>query len=541
MKKRVRLLCLLLCVAIIFSTLFSANTVFAEKTNINVPSNNAWLSDFYIRESSTDFIKNKMVPDISQYQKDEKTFRLETKILKDLINIDISDIYSAYVEILNKAFGIVGDAVVNVKYEDMKNYLQTEWKIIYPEPQKPTDQTYTAIMYACLKYDLMFPIIGKHFAVPENTTLDRAVVLVATTILDDKEVGNDIDTLEKYAVLNLKRTLVKEGYLESVNANISDEELLLLYKIMVAEKEGYVIENKALDTYTKADKDYVSSAYAASLIKTKYGIAFLPEQVHNALTSSNPDAIEILILTGLINSNGGTVNGNESVAELLKQASSLGCFKIDNEFYSDIYKYDVYLTYNCKEIWMTPFAYAAELGKDHLKYVKIKINGKNVQNSRSSRIKVNNGTSKVTVELNYDDGKTKDSAKYLFTIHNGKKELPTVPVITPSSLELDYSYNVPKLSSADQTKSKYQLKEQSTIQIEQFETDSSLMNTVVTDSSSDNIDNLSYNEENANNEDIVPAKNDINKFVLPIIIVALSAVIIAAVVFIVKRKKRNIK
>ncbi len=539
MKKRIRFISLLLCVAIIFSTLLSANTVFAEKTNINVPSNNAWLSDFYIRESSTDFVKNKMIPDISQYKKDEKTFRLETKVIKGLINIKIPDLYSVYVELLNKAFGLVDDVVVNIDYENMKNYLQTEHKIIYTEEAKPTDKTYTAIMYTCLKYDLLFPIMGIHFTVPENTTLDRAIVITATTILGDNEVPQNIDTLEKYAILNLKRTLVKEGYLESVDKNISDEELLLLYKIMIAEKEGYLIENKKVDSYTNEDKDFVNSCYSASIIKTKYGIKLAPSEVHNALKSDNPDAIEILILTGLINANGGTVSGSESVAELLKQASSLGCFKIDNEFYSDIYKYDVYLTYNCKEIWMTPFAYAAELGKDHLKYVKIKINGEDAQNSRSSRIKVNGNTSKITVELNYDDGETKDSAKYIFTIHNGKKELPTVPAITPSSPKLDYSYNVPELSSTKETNSKYQLKEQSTIQIEEFETDSSLLNTVVTDSSSEEIENLSFNESIESNDEIAPQKNDTNKIILPIIIVALLAVIIAVSVVVTKKKKKK--
>lgn len=545
MKKRIRIQCIILCAIIIFSTLFSTSTAFAEKANICVSPNKAWLSDFYIRESSTDFIKNKMVPDMSQYEKDEKSFRLETQGLKKLINIDISDLHSAYVEILDKAFGIVSDIVVNLEYEEMKNYLQTEWKIIYPEPEKPTDPTYTTIMYACLKYDLVYPVVGIHFTVPENTTLDRAVVLVAITILDDKEVGEDIDTLEEYAILNLKRTLVNAGYLESVDKEISDEDLLLLYKIMIAENEGYIIENKEIDTYTKEDKEYVHSAYVAALIKVQYEIALPPEQVHIALKSTNPDAIELLILTGLITSKGGVVNGNESVAELLKQASSLGCFQLDDEFYSDMFKYDVYLTYNCQEIWMTPFAYAAELGQDHVKYVNITINGETVQNARSSRIKIKEGTSDIIVELAYDDGITKDNAKYHFIIHNGEKELPTVPAITPSAPIPENTYDSSKFELTSETTSKYQLKERETVPVEQFSSDTDVINTASLNSSSDNTNGLNGDEE-AEIKEVVLIQDDINKNTLPIKTIVIyslvTAAIIAIVIFVIVKKKRsNIK
>ncbi len=541
MKKGRQLACLLLCVAIIISTVFSTSTAFANKANIYCPPNNAWLSDFYIRESSTDFIKNEMIPDISDYQKDEKSFRLEVEGIKKLINIDFSTIYSVYVDILNKAFGIVDSIVVDIEYGEMKNYLETEWKIVYSQAQKPTDAMYTTLMYACLKYDLMYPTIGIHFTVPENTTLDRAVVLAITTILDDKEVGEDIDSLEKYANLNIKRTLVQSGYLESTDKEIGDEELLLLYKIMVAENEGYMIENKNVDTYTPEEKAYVHSSYAAAVIKMHFEIAPDPIQVEKALNSNEPDAIEILILTELIKSKEGTIDGTENVPELLKKASSLGCFKLDNEFYSDIYKYDVYLIYNCNEIWMTPFTYAAELGNDHLEYVTITINGEKAENSRSSRVKIENGTSDIIVELKYDDGETKDTAKYLFRIHNGNIKLPNIPAPTPTPAKVDSSYNGPNLIAPERTTTEFHSKEQNSIPIEPFKLSADNSNPFTVNSQKDMTESLMVSNEINNTDDEKRVENNIKKVVLPIISAVLVAVLIAVTAFLIIKRKRKMQ
>ena len=467
MKKSKLLTSIALCAVIVISTIFCTGNSFANKANTKAEPNNAWLADFYIRESSTDFVKATVYPDMSTFHKQEASYRNDIANVKKLIDIDITTLNSIYVDILEKAFGIIDGLFADVDYSVMKEYLQTQWKIVYTEPPKSTDAMYTTIMYAVFKYDLMYPLNGTHFTVAEGTTLDRAVVLLISTLLEDP-VGEEIDTLEKYAILNIKKSLVKNGYLESVNDPVTNDELLLLYKIMIAENEGFKIANHKVATLTDEDKDFIHSSYASAVIKLNFDVSIAPNKTGAALKSEKADALELLILRSMIEARNGTVTGSENVTELLQIASKLGCFKLEHEFYSDIYVYDVYLIYNCKEVWMTPFTYAAELGVDKLKNVSISINGNKAENSRSLRVKVNGDISNIVVKLKYDDGIVKDTAEYVFRLHNGTRELPKVEAPTPQPPKNDSGYTGPNLLKPNNPASKFELMDPNAVIIDPF-------------------------------------------------------------------------
>ena len=467
MKKSKLLTSLAICAAIIVSTIFCTGYGFANKANIKAEPNNAWLADFYIRESSTDFVKDTVYPDMSTFHKQEASYRADVANVKKLIDIDITTLNSIYVDILEKAFGIVDGLFADVDYSVMKEYLQTQWKIVYTDPPKTSDAMYTTIMYAVLKYDLMYPLNGTHFVVPENTTLDRSVVILVSTLLEDP-VPENIDTLQKYAILNIKRSLVKNDYLESVDDPVTDEELLLLYKIMIAENEGFKIPNHKVSVLTDEEKYFVHSSYASAVIKLNFDVTIAPEKTGAALKSETPDALEILILRSMIEAKKGTVTGSENVTQLLQKASKLGCFKLEHEFYSDIYVYDVYLIYNCKEVWVTPFTYAAELGPDKIKNVSITINGQKAENSRSMRLKVSGDITNITVRLKYNDGTINDKAEYIFRLHNGTRELPKVDAPTPQPPKNDSGYTGPNLVRPNNPASKFELMDPNAVVIDPF-------------------------------------------------------------------------
>lgn len=421
-KRKVRVLLSVLLIACICVGSF---TVFAGTASNDSKENPAWLSDIYVRESATDFVKNEMIPrDDGIYSRSLGGFRKEVEALKKLCKLTTDDISDAYIQIIETIYQLMDETGIFEEYDTMKNYLITEHKIVFPDNDSSVNKTYVAVVYACLKYDLLYPVTGNHFTVPAGTSINRAVVLLVASMLGET-VDEDIETIEDYAILNIKKSLIANGYPVSENADA--EEILMLYKIMMAEKQGYTIKNHDVANYTASDIKYLDGAYAASVIKTTYDVSPTPEDAYSVVYSSNEDAMPALILGLMIESKGESTAKDNSLEDLFKHACRLGFFDLDNEFYSDIYEYDVYLQYDCDYIWITPFAYATELGNDKTQYVSITINGTSVKSGGSHQFSITGDVTQAKIKLNYNDGSVKDSAIYTLYIHNGTKPLPETP------------------------------------------------------------------------------------------------------------------
>lgn len=401
--------------------------VFAGTANNESEENPAWLSDIYVRESSTDFVKNPMVPRSEGiYSRTLGGFRKEVAELKKLATMTADDLGDAYVKVITQIYQLIDQTGIFDDYDVMKSYLQTEHKIVFPDDDSAVNKTYVAVAYACLKYDLLYPVLGIHFDVPDGTSINRTVVLIAAALMGDT-VPADVETIEEYAILNIKKTLIENGYKVSENADA--DEIYSLYKIMMAEKQGYRIANQDVANYTQKDKNYLTGAYTAALIKMTYAVAPTPEDALIVVTSSDKDAMPALILGLMIESKGESTLNDNTLEDLFRHACRLGLFDLDNEFYSDIYEYDVYLDYNCKSIWITPFAFATELGSDKTQYAKITINGTAVKSGASHNFAITGDLTVAKIAVNYDDGTVKNSATYTLYIHNGKEALPEDPTL----------------------------------------------------------------------------------------------------------------
>lgn len=421
-------LCILLASIMFVSVFTSTFYSYADIADKDEKENLAWLSNFYIRESSTDFTKNNMVPISEKYSHKLDDFRKEVEEIKKMYKIDFETLKKTYLKIFDEILKIIDEANIELPYDDMKAYLIDEWKIVFPEVENADTITYTTIAYGCLKYDLLFPITNTHFTVEPGTTLERTIVLIASVLLNE-EIDESIQTFDDYVILQIKKSLINNGY--PVSDNADEEEIMILYKIMMAEQQGYIIENQNVAEYTEQDKKYVDGAYMASIIKSRFEITPTVEATIIACESEDVDSLAIHILQTMIIEKNETVEDNEPIEQLFSRACILGYFELDKELYSDVYKYEVYLTYNCKEIWVTPFAYAAEKGSDKINFVDIDINGEKIRNGRSHRLKLAGDISYISVKLKYDDGVTKDSAEYKFTVFNGNKELTDTSFPTP--------------------------------------------------------------------------------------------------------------
>lgn len=450
--------CLLLSAVLFLATLTPicafASADLADK---DAEENMAWLSDFYIRESATDFVKNEVTPESGVYNSTVKAFVAGVNALEKIYNADYKTFADAYEKILTDIFTLIDNANLNIGYDEMKAYLQDECQIVYPEQEDANTATYTTIVYVCMRTDMLQSLLNTEVTIEPGTTLDRAIVLIVSAVVGD-EVDEDVETLMDYAVVTVKKILIENGYQVSDNADPQD--FMWLYKIMVATEVGYPIENQNVAEYTDEDKAYVQAAYTAAVLNLTYGITPTVENVMAATASEDENAVAMLILRTMIEEKGETWAEDESIEDLFARACGLGYFDLDLEFYADVYNYDVNLEYDCDEIWLTPFAYAAEKGNDKLQYVTITINGTPVQSSRSYKLAMTDeDVTTATVEVKYDDGKIADEATYIFNIHNGTKQQPSVALPIPDStvsggsIDMDLDYYEELLNGSSSTPS----------------------------------------------------------------------------------------
>lgn len=442
--------CLLLSTVLFLSTL-TPICAFAGLANKDAEENMAWLSDFYIRESTFDFVKDEVVPQEGIYSSKAEDFVQGVDSLKKIYNADYNTFTEAYEKILTEIFSLLDTADLGVTYDDMKAYLQDEWQIVVPEQDDACTKTYTTIVYICLRTDMLQSLLNVDVTIEPGTSLDRAVVLILGAIMGE-DVDESVQTLMDYAVVTIKNILTDNGF--QISSKVDPQDVLLLYKLMVAESVGYPIENHNIATFTDADKEYVQAAYTAAVIKMTYGVSPAVEDVLAASASDNENAVAMLILRTMIVEKGESWTDDETLETLFDRACDLGYFDLDLEVYSDVYNYDVYLDYDCDEIWMTPFAFAAEKGYDKLQYLTITINGEPVSNNRTYKLALTGDVTKATVELKYNDGETVDEATYTFNVHNGTQQLPNVEYPVPtdnvmSDLGLDLDYYESLLNSSD--------------------------------------------------------------------------------------------
>lgn len=411
-----------LAAVIIVATVASSLNIFAKTADSSSKKNPAWLADFYVRESSTDLGKKEMVPKTDGiYTRTLGGFKAEVDALKKVCNISLESLTAKFDDVINKLYNMISETGLLEEYEKMKDYLVNECGIVYPNGDTSSTPVYTAIVYACLKYDIISPITGKPVIIPSGTTIDRAIVIVVSNVLGE-ELPDSVTSIEDYAIETIKQILKENGY--EVPSNYTPKEIILQYKIMIAEQQGYKIKNKDIKNYTEKDLKHLDGSYYAAIIKKNYNVSPTPEDAYVVIKSSDEDAAAALILGLMIESKGESTLEDNTLQDLFDHACKLGFFNIKNGFYSDVYNYDVYLKYNCNGVWITAYAYASELGKNELDNVKIAVNGADIANGKSYLLKLTGDVTKVVVSCVYDNGKQKENASYTFMIHNGKEKLP---------------------------------------------------------------------------------------------------------------------
>lgn len=364
----------------------------------------SWLDNVVIRYDANAVTSAPVTPTPSDYLYSEtyEGFVEEVNSYAALFELNEYTVASVYEELtaaLSYAFISMGFTDTQ---EEMRIYL-SENGISLPVNEKLEDKAKIAVVYAALKYDAIYVLYEKEVTLPTGISLDEAMVVILSTLMATK-LPSGIDSFTGLALLVMKNYVTEFEQLP-VSDNPDASEIFHWIKIITASQNDYKVPLDAYDETTTAQKEYVDYAYYASILNTLYDIQADPIKLVMALQSDDEFALQRFVLTTMLEEKKVAYSENASNEELFDLACKNGYFALEQDFYADIYVYELKVPANCEKVWFTPFSLAGQLKGSDIQYVTIFLNGTQMSPNATVSTPLDTAKEKETVELRvvYDD------------------------------------------------------------------------------------------------------------------------------------------
>ena len=322
----------------------------------------AWLDNIVIRDSASSVTAARLVPkDAYPYRLTFDEFVTEVNNYSVLNLINEKTVSSAYNDVITvmyymvTALGMTGDSA------SMKKYIRSKG-ITTPPLETAEDEIKIAVVYSALKYDSVYTLYNKKVTFPQGISLDGAICVILAA-LTGTFLPSGVDTLSGFAVNSVK-TYISQFDSLPVSNNPGNDEIFHWAKVITASANDYTVPVEAYATLTGEEKEYVDYAYFASILGKVYDVKLDPVKLADADKSEERNSVQTLILQTMLDESGVDYSIDDSCEALFKAACENGRFPLDEEFYSDIFSYDLYVASDCQKVWFTPFALASQVGGD---------------------------------------------------------------------------------------------------------------------------------------------------------------------------------
>lgn len=395
-------------------------------TRVYTPLSNynyAWIDYVVLRDSSTSVSSLELRPvtdnpyshTYSEFVKEcsdyTSLFYVSEDVLEDTFTDSLKSVY----------YSLLATGLVKNDYQTMRAYNES-MGIVYPYAESSLTEMYTAITYVCLRADLYKLLTDKEIYIPRGTTVEGAVVAYLSTVCG-VDVPANVSTVSGFSYI-FARDYVLEDENFPVSEDPSEEEVFFWTKVKAADACGYSVpKTTPYSEITQSQAEYVTYAYYASILTTKYGVMVDPYQLKDAL-SKGGNAVPVLVLKSMLDHVSIGYSNSESGKELFEKAKQEGFFDLENQFYTDIYDYELTVAENNDKVWITSFLLANQLENGSLNNVQTFVNSKLVANSATTAIELNSKSDTVfSVKIIYSDGSHQDSAVYTFTVKKGASSI----------------------------------------------------------------------------------------------------------------------
>lgn len=404
--------------------------VYVDKKDYNY----AWIDDVVMRDSSSSVVPLVLHPVTNYpYSHTADEFVDECNNYAALFNASDGILQSSFYKTLSTAYyTLLASGAIKSDEQAMRAYNESQG-ITYPYSQNSMTHIYTTLVYALLKSDIASSVLKQQVDIPRGTTIEGAVVAYLSKVCG-MNVPATVDSIEGFAYLFANQYVLEEANLP-VSKDPSKDEVYYWVKVLAADKQGYsVSKTTPYAKVTQEEEKDVTNSYFASILTTKYGVYISPDLLETALLGDKETNIPKLVLKSMLDSVNTKYSNSESIDSLFDKAKQEGFFELEDDFYSDIYDYEVTVSNDSTEVWFTAFLVADQLVDGSLTYAKTYINDKLVDNSSTNSIKLTGASTKFTVRIEYSDSKRYNKAIYTFTVNKNAAGSDTVGGI---SVDLD--------------------------------------------------------------------------------------------------------
>lgn len=384
----------------------------------------AWIDKLVVRDDAVSFTGARIVPTPAYpYRITYAAYLEEVQQLMLVTKVDDETVTQTYNKVLEAFYYAAAALGMTDNYEDMFGYL-CEYGIRMPAEMTASDKMLVSVVYAAIKYNATYVLFNKETVIPKGTTLEGAAVCILTTLMS-LNAPSEIDSVVGLGVYVMKDYIEQLGTFP-LTSNPSNAEIYYWIKVAAAQ-EYYEIPMEPYDVLTEAQKTYVDYAYLAAILNGVYEIKLDVQKLEAAHKKNDTVAVPTLICKTMLDEKNVGYAETDSCEKLFDLSCKNGFFNIDEEFYSDITGYDLYVKEDCVKLWFTPFSLAEQLGGDN-SFFSVNIGGKvsGASQTTYAELDPSKKTETVKLEVSYDDKMgTKEAVTYTFNIIKVKNQATT--------------------------------------------------------------------------------------------------------------------
>ena len=445
MKLKYRVIAGLLAVITCFSVLTISVSAkkFAKSIDTNLgfltqyvyeENDPSWLRQLYVKENmlSLDGIitEKPLIPIAAHpYRTDATCFAEEVNEYAEIYTLDKESQKAAYIYVFQQlgALSIIGDP--DATGQSKAAWLREQGIIITPAQEEDPDSIFMiSALYALWKNDFYYVFTGERITIPPGTKLEAVLMLYMLALDDDDESLllflnqyfdiTSIVSLEDYIYYTCLFALYTSGYVNSRElVTISRDETYRRLSIMTISQSGL-----AVDASTATDEE-IQIKYMAAMLGMQYDITLDPDSTFKA---NRAKTLPYYIIQRMAYEDKGIAVSSakytyEQAFDLVSKKTTR--FDLEQEFYSDIYEYNVYLDYFRELLYINPTP-------ADISHLTIKINDKIVTPSKYEKVNLTKDDKQViTITVQYS-GNPKKTTTYKLNVFQGIDNAPADENIT---------------------------------------------------------------------------------------------------------------
>lgn len=404
---------------LIDATNIGVNTQY--KYEENDPS---WLRQLVIKEdmlSTSGLMNEEVLHPVCDYPytTDAPHFKSQVEEYIKLYTLDDNSQKAAYLYLLEQigALSIIANPETSDKSK--ADWLREHGIIITEEDEKdPDKKLMISALYALMQNDFYYVIKGERLNIPEGTTLEEATVMYLMALSGDGSQLTDfvlkffgkasISNFDDYIYYTSLMALYTQGYVSPFEIpTISHDEVYRRVAIMTIRTAGIAIDSETATT------EEIRHKYLAAMMGTQYSVTIDPASFKKALDKKTAPyyILQRMAYEDSKVTISSTKYSYEECFKLVLQKTDR--FNLENEFYSDIFEYDIFLDNIRSNISVNP----NPITKNG---VSISINGIDVTGGSYAVVELaGKAKETITIVSRQATGKDVETSIYKVNVHQG--------------------------------------------------------------------------------------------------------------------------